>query len=311
MSFLLTIISTALLLATAAGSLPLRGAFYDTLSHFMLQYALAAGVLLVVSLFSPSLLSTGAATLSLALALFQLYPYARPITFPAHADGTVRILQSNMLFTNRRIGGLMHAIEDLNPDVIVICEANGGHAAYLRDIARLYPHLVATPQKNGPFGMAIASRLPMTNIQAHHFTHERILSYSFDVRLDGKLVTVLAIHPSNPLKNIGLRDRELVTIARWIKTQEHPVIVTGDFNITPYAQAYKEFIAATGLRNARIGQGLRHGTYHSALPSFMRLPIDHTLYSSQLVPVDYTTIKIAHSDHMATLASFGFSTAGR
>lgn len=284
----------------------MRGALYDTPAHFMLQYAIAAAAVLVLALLSTSLYAAGAAVIALTLALYQIYPYAKAVELPRHADNTLRILQSNMLFTNRRVGGLDAAIKANNPDIIVICEANGGHAAYLRDRSEDYPYQASTPQKNNPFGMAIASRLPLDHVQVHHFVHERIASYSFNVRLDGKLVTVLAIHPTNPLKNIGLRDRELVVISRWIKAQEHPVIVTGDFNITPYAQAYKDFIRMTGLKSARIGQGMGHGTYHSSLPALARLPIDHMLYSDQLVPVDYGTIKIAHSDHMATLASFGF-----
>lgn len=307
MGALLALASTILLLATVAGSLPARGPAFDTAAHFMLQYAICALVLFVLSLLTTPGFSTMACVISLVLALYQLSPYALPRADATHTGTTVRILQSNMLFTNRRIGGLMSAIEADNPDIIVIAEANGGHAAYLRDIMRLYPHQAGTPQQKNPYGMVIASRLPIDNVQAHHFVHDLIVAYSFDISLDGKAVTVLSVHPSNPLKNIGLRDRELVVMSRWIRAQSNPVIVTGDFNITPYAQAYKDFIRATDLKNARLGRGVFHGTYHTRLPKFTRIPIDHTLYSDALTVVDYKTFKIDHTDHLGTMVTLGFA----
>lgn len=307
MSVLLTLISTILLLATVAGSLPFRGALCDTLSHFMLQYALCAIVLFVLSLLTTPGFATVASVISLVLALYQLSPYFIPRDVATHSGTTVRILQSNMLFTNRHIGGLMSAIEKDNPDIIVISEANNGHIAYLRDIMRLYPYQTGIAQEKNAFGMAIASRLPFDNAQEHHFVHELIVAYSFDISLDGQPVTILSIHPTNPLNNIGLRDRELVVIARWIRAQANPVIVTGDFNITPYAQAYKEFISAAQLLNARLGRGVFHGTYHGRLPFFTRLPIDHTLHSKALTVVDYKTFTIDHTDHLGSMITLGFA----
>lgn len=301
LTFLLTLAALALLLATVAGSLPVHGYAFDIASHFMLQYAVAAAVVLFLSLFFSSGFATGAATIALVLSLYNISPFL--LRAPnAHVTGpSLRILQSNMLVTNRNIGGLMALIESDDPDVIVISEANSGHMAYLRDIMRLYPYQVAEPQKH-PFGMAIASREPLNNVQIHHFADDNIVAISADIPRDAKTVTLLSIHPANPLKNIEMRDRELATIARWVKAQKHPVIVTGDFNITPYAHVYKEFIRATGLRNARKGRGM-HGTYHSTLPAITRIPIDHTLVSDGLAVRTYRTAKVKHTDHLATVVT--------
>lgn len=303
LSVLLTFASTALLLATVAGSLPMRGYVYDITSHFMLQYAVAAAVVLILALFLSSSFTVGAATIALVLSLYQISPFLlrAPNT---HVSGpSLRILQSNMLVTNRNVGGLMALIESDDPDVIVISEANSGHVAYLRDIMRLYPYQVAEPQKHS-FGMAIASREPLNNIQKHHFASENIIAISADIPRDAKTVTLLSIHPANPLhpKGMEIRDQELAVIARWIKSQKHPVIVTGDFNITPYSHVYKEFIRETGLHNARKGRGM-HGTYHSALPAITRLPIDHTLISDSLAIRTYRTAKVKHTDHLATVVT--------
>ena len=304
MAFLLTLTSTILLLATVAGSLPVRGALYDTLSHFMLQYAIAAAILCVLSLIYFSTFSLGAAVIALALSVFQLAPYLPRASETSAVAAQVRILQTNMLFTNRRIGGLMHLLESDAPDIVVVSEANSGHVAYLRDNANLLPYQVSTAKDKGSFGMAIASRLELDNVQTHHFVHDSIVAYSFDIRLDTQVVTILSIHPSNPLKNFGLRDRELAVVARWVKAQKNPVIVTGDFNITPYAYAYKYLLRDTGLLDVRKGRGI-NGTFHSRLPAFLRIPIDHTLYSEQLAVVDYKTAHINNTDHRATVVTIG------
>ena len=302
-TFLLTFAAVTLLLATVVGSLPIHGYVFDIASHFMLQYAIAAALVLFLSLFFSSSFTTGAAVIALVISLYNISPFL--LRAPnAHVSGpSLRILQSNMLVTNRNIGGLMALIESDDPDVIVISEANTGHVAYLRDIMRLYPHQVVDPQKH-PFGMAIASREPLNNVQIHHFADENIVAISADIPRDAKTVTLLSIHPTNPLKQMDTRDRELAVIARWIKSQKHPVIVTGDFNITPYSHVYKEFIRETGLRNARQGRGM-HGTYHSALPAFTRIPIDHTLISDSLAVRTYRTATVKHTDHLATVVTIG------
>lgn len=291
-----------LLLATVAGSLPLRGFYYDTASHFMAQYAIAAAVLMLLSLFSGSSFSLGAATIALVLSLYQVSPFLLRGPADHTAGPSVRILQSNMLFTNRNIGGLMKLIESDDPDVIVICEANGGHAAYLRDIMRLYPYQLSEPQQNTPFGMAMASRLPLNHVQTDIFADEGITAFAAEIPRDGKTVIMLSVHLANPLRNLELRDRQLGVITRWVKAQRYPVIVTGDFNITPYAQAYKDFVRTTGLRNARSGRGL-HGTYHSKLPAFTRLPIDHTMIGDGLAVRTYRTATVSHTDHLATVVT--------
>ncbi len=304
---LLTLASMTLLLATVAGSLPLRGLFFDTAAHFMFQYLLSAIVLAVLAcLLTPApQLALASSVMALIIAGWQLAPFALPARPVAVQGSTVTILQSNMLFLNRNIDGLMGAIENHTPDIIVIAEANRGHVAYLRDIMRHYPYQASTPREHS-FGMAIASRIPLTAITEHYFATPRIVAYSATLQLDGQDVTLLALHPANPLKNIALRDAELDAAGAWIAQQRTPVIVTGDFNITPYAQAYKDLIRATGLHNARTGRGL-HGTFHSRLPAITRLPIDHTLYSAELAVADYKTIPVIHTDHLASVVTLGFA----
>ncbi len=302
MTIFLSFTSTLLLLATVAGSLPLRGFYYDLAANFMLQYAITAAVLLVLALFAGSGFSLACATIALVLSLYQVSPFLLRTPFSQTPGPSVRILQSNMLFTNRNIGGLMKLIESDDPDVIVICEANGGHAAYLRDIMRLYPYQLSEPQQKTPFGMAIASRLPLNNVQTDIFADEGIAAFAAEIPRDGKTAILLSVHLANPLKNFDLRERQLGVIARWVKAQRYPVIVTGDFNLTPYAQAYKDFVRATGLRSARLGRGL-HGTFHSKLPAIARLPIDHTFIGDGLGVRTYRTAVIDHSDHLGTVVT--------
>ncbi len=301
MSALIALASTALLLATVAGSLPLRGFYYDLAAHFMLQYAIAAVVLFVLSLFLSSSIATGAATIALVLSLYQLSPFLLRTGYMQTPGPAVRILQTNMLYTNRNVGGLMKLIESDDPDVIVICEANSGHVAYLRDIMRLYPHQLADPQ-NHAFGLAVAARLPLNHVQDSLFADEGIAAYAAEIPRDAKTVILLAVHLANPLKDYDLRERQLGVITRWVKAQKYPVIVTGDLNITPYSQSYKDMTRAAGLRNARAGRGI-HGTYHSRLPAFARIPIDHTLIGDGLAIRTYRTADIKHTDHLATVVT--------
>lgn len=88
----------------------------------------------------------------------------------------------------------------------------------------------------------------------------------------------------------------------WVlQHQEHPVIVSGDFN-APY---YAKVLDLPGMSNAHLESG---GGFHRTFPrSYPVWGIDHTLVSQPIDVFAYEFFDAGFSDHLAQLMYFGFT----
>ena len=91
-----------------------------------------------------------------------------------------------------------------------------------------------------------------------------------------------------------------------------PVIVAGDSNTSAWSPRFRNLVAATGLRDAEVGQGWI-GTW----PAWFRpalVPIDHVLVKGPVAVVDLRREPFVGSDHyplVADLRLYGGGAAGR
>lgn len=118
------------------------------------------------------------------------------------------------------------------------------------------------------------------------------------VEIDGELITLLSFHAIRPFaKNtIATHQDELDNLARWVARQEHPVIVVGDFNATPWSSAVQP-LKDQGLASAMSGQGLQ-SSWPATMPEPLRIPIDISFHSPELVTVNRSMGENVGSDHL-------------
>lgn len=303
-------LSATLLLFATVGALPVRAFLIDTVSHFMLQYLIGGIILLAAAMLARSLPSAGMAAVALCIAMWQVGPLAKfgaaaPPDFKTPPK-TITVLQANTLYSNRQVDGLIAAIDRFDPDLILIQEANSATAAYFNDTGFTYPHQILDVANNHAFGLAVASKYPLVNVYQHSFSDLGTGAQSFTLKVDDKNIEVMSVHTCNPLSCYDIRDAGLDITGKWAAAQSGATAIFGDFNVTPYARAFKDMIKAGGLIDARKGRGIM-GTYPAQLPAFMRIPIDYTLTKGDVRVLSMQVIEIGGSDHLAVVTTLALS----
>jgi endonuclease/exonuclease/phosphatase (EEP) superfamily protein YafD len=96
------------------------------------------------------------------------------------------------------------------------------------------------------------------------------------------------------------RNRELELLAEHRATIDGPLVVAGDFNVTPYSPFYADWLAQTRLRDTRY-----HRTFGATWPTylpFLGIPIDHIAVSPEFQTIAHRRLPNFDSDHYGILA---------
>ncbi|WP_131768396.1 endonuclease/exonuclease/phosphatase family protein [Candidatus Protofrankia californiensis] len=253
-------------------------------------FALRRNRLLIVSLL--------AVIAHLAFTVPELWP-GKPEAVPAGAT-KVRIMTSNLLYTNGNAGRLGAQINTTRPDIVVLEEAtvltleavekSGALAGYT------YREVHARPD---PFGVAVFSRFPL--VQAEIPLVADLPSLRMTVQMDAahqfRLFAVHTVSPTNGEYTPRWR-RQLDTLRAEVALTPMPVVLAGDFNATrdhrPFGRLLDEH-----LRDAHdvaaAGWAPTWNANHLLLPPLLR--IDHVLASPQFAVTGYQVGTEIGSDH--------------
>lgn len=284
--------------------IPLSVTYIDLPSHFVLQYVIAAVIGICLALLFKMrrgyfLLLGFAFILNMA----TLAPYLdRSATVHATAPKTFKFLQVNTLYLNRRTALLESQIRAENPDIITVVEANPAFAAMFKTLADLYPYQDIHPRSDAR-GLAVLSKFPLQDVAVSFFDEPNTPAQTFTARIHGTSIRFVSVHPYTPIRTLDKRDTHMTAVAKaYAAPQETPLVITGDFNATPWSPAMKQFMRDTALHSAREGHGILP-TWPRWLPgAFLRIPIDHVLVSDPLRVVDYRLGADTGADHLPTIA---------
>ena len=203
------------------------------------------------------------------------------------------VASANLKVGQADLDALHRWVSDRGVDILVlqeVTEATALAVAQWQD----YPSQLVTPE-DGPFGLAVLSRYPLTDIETRE-SFEQPLRYRTFVSWQGRRVGISAIHPMPPISPIyhERRAQMLQEEAYWAHSAASPSIVVGDLNASPWSSAMRA-IAPAGLRRAT---GLQP-TWPSLLPV---IPIDHVLTSEAWEVVESGVGPAMGSDHRPVFA---------
>lgn len=207
------------------------------------------------------------------------------------ATAQIRILELNVLASNRESDRAISLVREANPDMAVFLEVTNSWRTALEGLQDSYPyHILAG-------GIAIYSQLPLQDSEIQEFSVGR-QSIAAKVKLKGKEFQVVTAHLYIPTRRsfFKLRNQQLVELGDYVAQIKTPVVVVGDLNITMWSPYYQRFVRQTGLRNARYGFGILP-TWPTFMPP-LSIPIDHFLVSPELKVVNLRTGKQIGSDHL-------------
>src|SRR5262249_20344977 len=161
-------------------------------------------VLILVAIFFKAYGAIPLCLCAMALSVLHFQPYL-PRPQPDASGAALKILQANVLKSNRDPDLLRRLIAEEQPDIISCCEVNAELAAMLQGLTPEYPHQFITTG-NGESRIAVLSRLPFLKCEQTTFGDARTEAVVFRVELGGKPVDAVSLHPFTPTANIRARD---------------------------------------------------------------------------------------------------------
>lgn len=143
-----------------------------------------------------------------------------------------------------------------SPDVLLFCEVAQEWPSALAPLTNQFPHHVRVAELD----FDLYSKHPLTAARPLHFGERRGLA-EIGVQLPAGTVRFIAAHasPRLPQGRRGYKERNAFLsegLGRSLQSLSGSVVVMGDFNATPWSPAYRQSLAASGLKDARGGHGL-------------------------------------------------------
>jgi endonuclease/exonuclease/phosphatase (EEP) superfamily protein YafD len=212
----------------------------------------------------------------------------------------IKIVTFNVLWRNEQTEAIARFLLQEDADIVLLQEMTDQHLAVLRPLlAARYPHMHVCLGRRLCRSAMLAKR-PWVAVEHVHRgpeTPEVILAQFDDAELGS--FHLFGVHTAVPSRSRQASQLEWL-IARRLETKG-PVILAGDFNMTPWAYRMQRLLASAGLR--------RHATFLRSWPTGGQLGfpapailIDHVLTSPEIRTVSIETGPYLGSDHLPVVA---------
>jgi endonuclease/exonuclease/phosphatase (EEP) superfamily protein YafD len=270
----------------------------DLLAHFRVQYAALFVLLALVLLAFRRYAIAAAALLGCAISAVPLFPYIMSEPVPAamanSRDETFRLVAFNVWFRNPDMARTAEYIEKSQADAVVLLELTPQQAEMLVPLLPSYPHFHIDPSR---MGAAVFTKWPVLSAESVPLSQGGAIAARLTIDWRGTPVNVLGVHLNWPLgpRNSEFRNQELDSVVRFSKAQQGPLLVAGDFNLTPWSEYFSDALEQSGLHDAARGFGLARTWPTQFAPAGIR--IDHCLLSPQWRSVSTRVGPFLGSDH--------------
>jgi endonuclease/exonuclease/phosphatase (EEP) superfamily protein YafD len=282
----------------------------DLFVHFRLQYAVATA-LAAFYWFARRHLRLAAVAVALVLvngALFAMALTPNPSTTliaraqastvpPALAPLALRVAAANVFFGNQSPAAIIDWVRAEQPDIVSLEEVTPSFLVALEALALEYPHRL-TSGGSGRFTTALFSRYPFEESRLIGIAENRDREIATAVRIGERRVRIVAVHATWPFGGAysAVRNREIAALRDYTLQHAEPVILLGDFNITPLSPHFRSaLLEDAGLRSAAAGFG-----WQPTWPSFLPLAgiqIDHILVTQGVAVRNFRRGPRVGSDH--------------
>jgi endonuclease/exonuclease/phosphatase (EEP) superfamily protein YafD len=277
-------------------------------THFRVQYVAVSVLLLVALALRRQWTACGALVIASAVSATPLLPYL-PLTRTeqsAAAPVSLRLLTVNVSFRQFSARRLLELIRESAPDVVVVQELTPHADSVLADLDTAFPHHHKFAA-DGPTGIGLWSRLPLESSKT--FALGRAPAIEGRVQTPAGIVTVIGVHLRAPVSSTraAARNQQLRSLAASSAEISGPLVVAGDFNITPYSPYFVDWLDASGLTDSRRGRTLSV-SWPATLPWF-GIPIDHVAVNDGLTILSHERLPHFESDHYGVLVELAHGSA--
>jgi endonuclease/exonuclease/phosphatase (EEP) superfamily protein YafD len=261
--------------------------------------AVAAGLLAIAPLTQPAAVVVGAVAVVGAAGLVPRVLRRRL----SRATPNLTVLAANVLDGRADAGALATLIAREQPDLVSLPESGLEFRDKLMPMLDGYRSWVSTePGKPDGWSVTLLVADRMGDVEVGSGPQLRAQQlWARGGALGAR--TFHAVHPQAPMARWQARvwARDMDSIAAWTAARPAP-IVAGDFNATLDHAPLRR--ALHGVKDAAAGTGLGlTGTYHSRLPRWAGIRIDHVLVPDEAEITRYEIVDIPGTDHRAVLVS--------
>ncbi|HET6161153.1 MAG TPA: endonuclease/exonuclease/phosphatase family protein [Dongiaceae bacterium] len=294
---LLAFIVVATLLAILFPRRPLLGVS----QHWGLQLWQLSLLALIGALLLPDWIAVVPAA---AVALYwswRLWPQKAPAS-AAEDNDLLRLVSANLLHQNVAFERTMEGIASLDADVVVLCEATPEARARFHSLG--FPHALDTCSAESLYGIVILSRFPLTRRSSGIGEGPLPRHLAADLTVDGRSITLVAIHPANPLRLSATHriPAEFESVATLCRSAPEDLILIGDCNAAGWSRYLRDLEREAGLVNDRRVRP----SWPVWLPPLVRLPLDHVWVRGRVTLRQAGLGPRFGSDHLPLIAELGW-----
>jgi endonuclease/exonuclease/phosphatase (EEP) superfamily protein YafD len=285
------LVTVALASSTALPSLREHLWFAELPSHFPAQIALVAGLTAMLSLTRrmPSMLLINVLVLIIHGHALLKIPQAKEID----ARGLV-IVSQNLQAANADSDAALRVLTAASPDILVLQEYTPGWHEALEPLRESYEFDVAVPEP-GAFGIALYSRIPLTNQTVSRLGRLERPVISTRIESDTYRGQLLAVHLEPPMTAEWSQDhrRQIRELEDLLGKVAGPFVVAGDFNDTPASPTMRRLLER---RQAHLAPPSWLPSWPMTLGIF-GIPIDLIIGSEDVAFTRRTLLSGLGSDH--------------
>ena len=211
-------------------------------------------------------------------------------------DACFSLLTLNVLQDNRDYGRTLDLIRREDPDLLLLTETDQAWIDALEPVLGRYPGRIERPLDN-TYGIAFASRLPMSNASIQDFAQADTPSVLATLEAGGNAFRMIGLHPRppKPRQDTEERDAEIVMAARMADDLAMPVLALGDFNDVAWSDTTRLFRDIGGFLDPRAGRGT-YATFPAGLV-WLGWPLDHLFATREFLFEEKAVLGSVGSDH--------------
>lgn len=273
---------------------------FDLFANFRVQYLALFSVCAVALAIARWRKAALFAFLGVVAATMSIAPYFRTAPPLPDGPGGFRLLTFNTWFRNDDLERITSFVEHSRADVVVLQEVDVSRLEALSAATHSYPYRTHTPRVRR--GLVILSRTPLTGVEHFEIPGRVTRVTRASIERQGTNITIIGAHLSWPITPVTARQRaeELDLIAERVRRESDPVMVAGDFNLTPWSPYFTRLLERSGLADCSLGLGTL-ATWPAQFPP-ARIRIDHCLVSPHWRVRNVAVGPQLGSDHLPLIA---------
>lgn len=222
---------------------------------------------------------------------------ARLVLPTYNQESSISIAHINLSNINS-ILDLQHIIDRNNPDVLSLQELTPDWNQELRSHLNTSYPFVNSQVRIDPYGMAIYSKLAMT--QSDTFNYKKVPNLACSIKNGNSTINLISSYLLSLNKSAESNTKEhFSTISDKVAAINNQTIVLGDFNMVYWQSEILEFRTTSNLENSRRDFG----------EILSRQPSDHMFYTKDLECTQFTDLQDSIGSHVGILGIYQLKTA--